>query len=130
MGYESKSWRTAVIAIGAIEAVGIAVYGVLVLIYSRTEGTSGAVGSDVSPLVLFVTYLVFAAIIGWIVWGLSRNSSGARTPYLLTQGFALVVAQTLLAGGEAFEKVMGAALGVLAALGAFGLLKKLPNPRA
>lgn len=121
----SQNWRRLVLAVGAIESAALAAYGVLVLVAAATEGTTGAVGSDVSPLVLFLSYWLFAGLIAWIVIGLARDSARARTPYLLTQGFALVVAQTLLAGGENFERAIGALLAVVAALAAYALVAKL-----
>ena len=125
MTTSSQTWRRLVLAVGAIEAAALAGYGVLVLAASVTEGTAGAVGSDVSPLVLFISYELFAGLIAWIVIGLSRDSARARTPFLLTQGFGLVIAQTLLAGGENFERVLGLLLAVAAATAAYGLIAKI-----
>ena len=120
-----SAWRRFVLGVGWAEAVGLGLYGALLWWSSNTQGTSGATGSDVSPLVLFISYSLFAALIAWIVRGVAKGARAARSPYLLTQGFALVVAQTLLAGGEVFERVLGAALAVVAALAAFGLLKRM-----
>lgn len=125
MTTQSQTWRRVVLAIGAVEAVALAGYGTLLLVASFTEGTAGAVGSDVSPTVLFISYWVFAVLIAWIVRGVARGSARARTPYLLTQAFGLVVAQTLLAGGEAFERVLGALLVVAAAVAGYGLIVRL-----
>lgn len=122
---DQRHWTLSLsLSVAALEASGLAVYGFAILISNLTSGTSGASGSDVSPWVLFVSYLAFAALIGWIVRNLWRGLASARTPYLLTQAFALVVAQTLISGSEIFERTLGWLLVVLALGGAAALLSR------
>ena len=112
-----------VLAIGVVESLALAVYGIAILANSLTSGTAGATGSEVSPWILFGAYLAFAGLIAVIVLSLSRGAKGARTPYLLTQAFAIVVAQTLVAGGEMFERVAGWGLIAIALAGVLAIIQ-------
>lgn len=108
--------------IGLAEVVAILIYALSIGWLHLQQGTQGATGSNVSPWFLIFTYVVFAGMIGWIVYKLYRRSGVARTPYLLTQAFAIVIAQALVNGSETAEKVGGWFLIILALLGAISLL--------
>lgn len=110
------------LAIGLFELVSIIAYAASIGILHLQQGTSGAVGSDVSPWFLIFTYIGFAVLIGLVVWKLSAGNGSARTPYLLTQAFALVIAQALISGAEAFEVFAGWTLVVLGIAGAVAIL--------
>lgn len=112
----------AALAVAAAEALALAGYAVAIAVKYLSEGTAGASGSDVSPWILVVTYLAFATLIGVVCRALYRGSGSARTPYLLTQAFALVVAQALVSGGEAGEVFAGWGLVVAALIGAASIL--------
>lgn len=111
----------AVLVIGVVEFLGLLGYAMTIVLSSLLHGTSGATGSDVSPWVLLVTYCAFAALVGLIWRGLWRGSAAARTPFLLAQAFAIVIAQPLTSGGEVFERGLGWGL-VLIALAGAGLI--------
>jgi hypothetical protein len=110
------------ILVAAVECIGLVAYGISIVISASTVGSSGAQGSDVSPTVLLVVFVLFAALIGLVVRALWRGKGSARTAYLLTQGFGIVIAQTLVSGSEPFEKVVGWALIVVALGGAISIL--------
>ena len=112
------------LAIGAAEALALLAYGISIISSSLISGSSGSQGSDVSPWILLAAYVAFALLIALVVRGLWRGSAVSRTPFLLAQAFAIVVAQTLVAGSEPFEKVLGWSCIVLALAGAVCILSK------
>ena len=116
----------AAIVIAAFECVALVVYSVLIGISYVTNGTTGVTGSDVAPWSLIAVFIGFAALIALIVRGLLRGNGSARTPFLVTQAFAIVVGQTLISGSEDFEKVGGWVLVIMAVVGAVLIM----NPRA
>ena len=110
------------IGVAALECLGLIVYGISIAMSASTSGSSGAQGSEVSPAALLLIFLVFGALIALVVRALWRGKGSARTAYLVTQGFGLVIAQTLVAGSEPFEKVIGWALIAVAVTGALAIL--------
>lgn len=110
------------IAVAAVECLGLVAYGISIAVSASTTGSSGAQGSDVSPAVLLIVFLMFGALIALVVRALWRGKGSARTAYLLTQGFALVIAQTLVSGGEPGEHILGWALIAAAVGGAISIL--------
>lgn len=116
----------AAMAIAALECLGLVIYSLTIGVSFVSNGTSGVTGSDVAPWSLIAVFIGFAILIGLIVRGLWRGNGSARTPFLVTQAFAIVVGQTLISGSESFEKVGGWLLIVIAAVGAILIM----NPRA
>lgn len=114
------------LAVGVIEVFAVVAYAISIGVLHLQQGTSGAVGSDVSPWFLITTYMGFAALILLVIWKLNSGSGGARTPYLVTQAFALVVAEALFNGAETAEVIGGWVLVALALVGAVAIL----NPAA
>jgi hypothetical protein len=110
------------IAIGFLEVLGVAVYGIVIGVSSMSSSSQGVTGSNVSPLTLVVIFIVFAAMIGLVIRGLLRGSGAARTPYLVTQAFALVIAQALISGSETFEVILGWLLVLIGIAGAASIL--------
>ena len=111
------------LAIALVETVGVTAYAVSIVLSYVQNGSSGTTGSDVSPWFLFIVYLGFAALIALVARGLWRGSGAARTPYLVTQAFAIVVAQPLISGAEVFERVLGWALVAIALAGSISILR-------
>lgn len=118
----SAALKTA-IAVAMLELVSVAGYAFSIVISYLTTGSHGTTGSDVSPWILTVVYLAFAALIGLIVRGLVKGKGSARTPYLVTQAFAVVVAQALISGSEDSEKLIGWALVAIALAGSISILR-------
>lgn len=110
------------LVIGLFELIAILAYAVSIGILHLQQGTTGAVGSDVSPWFLIATYVGFAALVGLVISKLNSGNGSARTPYLLTQAFALVIAQALISGAEVFEVIAGWVLVGLGIAGAVAIL--------
>lgn len=91
----------AAVTIAAVEAAGIAGYGISI-------GFAGLQnpGSVAAPIVQVVLYLLFAAGIAAAGWALWRQRQVARTPFVVVQLFALVVGYTLMQGdGDAIHRL-------------------------
>ncbi len=105
------------VAIAAAEAIAAAVLSLLVGL-----GTSG---SDLDVWIAVATVAMWLVIVGalGLIWlGLLRRRRVARTPFLLAQAFALVVAWPLASSDIVVDQVAGIALGVAAVAGlALGL---------
>jgi hypothetical protein len=119
---KGEKWLLAAIAIGTFQMAGIFGYAISIVFAANTTGTSGTTGSDVSPTFLAVIYISFALLVGLVLRGLSRRNGSARTPFLLIQGFSLVVAQALISGSESFEVVLGWFLVAIGIAGAFAIM--------
>ena len=100
------------VVIAGAEALAGAVLAVVVGI--------GALRSDLEVVVAVATVVVWVVIAGALalIWyGLFRRRRAARTPFLLAQLFALVVAYPLATSDIALERVAGVILAVAAVLG-------------
>ncbi len=109
----------AALAIGTFQMAGLVGYAISIVISANTMGTEGATGSEVSPTFLALIYISFAVLIGLVLRGIIRRNGSARTPFLLVQGFSLVVAQALISGSETFEVVLGWFLVLIGLIGAY-----------
>ena len=109
-------------AIAAVEGLGLVIYSLTIGINFVAEGTSGVSGTDVSPWSLIGVFLAFSALIGLIIRGLWRGNGSARTPYLVTQAFGIVVGQTLVSGSETFEDIGGWILIAISIVGAIMIM--------
>ncbi|MFC7327734.1 hypothetical protein [Marinactinospora rubrisoli] len=106
-------------ALEALLCLVVAAEGVFVL-----ANTLLGRASDVEfalPLAVFA--LGAAAALGYVAWGLYFLNSWARTPVVLTQMFAFVVAASLWSNGQ---QMWGAALAVVA-VAALGLVLAPPT---
>jgi hypothetical protein len=100
------------VVIAGAEAMGAAVLSVLIGLGTR--------GSDLDVWIAVATVGVWAVIVGALalVWfGLLRRRGAARTPFLLAQAFALVVAWPLASSDIMADRVAGLALGMAAVAG-------------
>lgn len=52
-------------------------------------------------------YLSFAALVGLVWWGLRKRNAFARTPFVLTQAFVVIVGWTVFSGDGAATKAVG-----------------------
>lgn len=85
----------------------------------ETTGISGA-GADLAPAVLIGLFVVFAALVLLVTWLLVRGRRAARTPFVLTQAFSVVVAQPLISASA--TRSAGVAVLVLAVLATISAL--------
>ena len=100
------------VAIAGAETLAAAVLSVLVGLGSR--------GSDLEVWIAVATVVMWLVIVGALAlvwWGLFRRRAVARTPFLLTQAFALVVAWPLVSSDIAADRAAGIALGIAAVVG-------------
>ena len=119
-----EKWLLTVMVIGTFEMAGLIGYALSILFASSINGTTGTTGSDVSPTVLVIIYFMFAGLIGLILRGLNRRNGSARTPFLVLQGFAFVVAQALISGSETFEVALGWFLVLVGLVGAYAIMSR------
>lgn len=103
-------------AVGLIEALSLLLYGLSIVVYESRGSTSGIAGSgaDLAPAVLIGLFVVFGALVLFVTWLLLQGRRVARTPYLLAQAFAAVVAQALLSATS--TRALGVVVLALAAL--------------
>lgn len=100
------------VVICGLQALACAVLTVVVAL--------GALGSDLEgwiALATVVMWLVITALLGLIWYGLHRRRRLARSPFLLTQAFALVVAQPLISSDVQVERVSGIGLALVSVAG-------------
>jgi hypothetical protein len=102
--------------IGALEAIGFGAYALSIIGFELTSSTSGIQGSDLAPSVLIGLFLVFSALIAAVTFFLMSARVGARTPYLLTQAFGIVIAETLFEGDG--TRLIAVAIGAVSIAGA------------
>lgn len=100
------------VAIAGAEALAAAVLSILIGLGTR--------GSDLDFWIAVATVVMWAVIVGALalVWfGLLRRRQVARTPFLLAQAFALVVAWPLVSSDVVPDKAAGVALGIAGVVG-------------
>jgi len=100
------------VVIAGAEALAAGVLAVVVGI--------GALTSDLEGVVAVATVVMWVVIVGALalIWfGLFRRRRAARTPFVLAQLFALVVAWPLATSDIVVETVAGVALAVAAVVG-------------
>lgn len=104
--------------IGVSQSLALAVYAIsLVIAASRVETTLG------SPIVETIIYLIFALLILLVSRSFNRAQSWARTPYLVTQMFGVIVAYTLLSGDELIYRVTGVLIGLSSIVAIYAMVK-------
>lgn len=104
----------------ALESLGLLGYGVAIGVFAERHG--GRV--SVAP-VLVGLYVIFAVLLGLVGRGVASGRRWARTPFVLAQVFALIVAYTLLHGTGATPHVAGAIVGII---GVIGIASGLSRP--
>lgn len=106
------------IGLSAFQAVALVAYAMAIGVAGRNSRGSTVTATGVEIAV----YLVFAALIGLVCFGLVRRNSLARTPYLIVEVFVGIVGWTVLSGDGAATKAVGAAI---VALGVVGVVNAL-----
>lgn len=101
------------IGITAFEALALVAYAMAIGIAGRNSRGSTVTATGVEIAI----YLVFAALIGLVCFGLLRRNSLARTPYLIVEVFVGIVGWTVLSGDGAWTTAVGAVILVLGAVG-------------
>jgi hypothetical protein len=101
------------IGISAFEAVALVAYAMAIGVAGRNSRGSTVTATGVE----IVIYLVFAALIALVCFGLVRRNSLARTPYLIVEVFVGIVGWTVLSGDGTWTKATGAAILLLGVVG-------------
>lgn len=110
--------RKSVLALGAIQAIAIFIYGLAIVI----SGT--LIHSDAgSPLVQFLIYTFFALSLAATTRGISKNQDWARTPFYILQAFIVITGYTLISGTLNIYKIMGVIVGAFGIAGFIALLR-------
>jgi hypothetical protein len=114
--------RRVALICGLIEAIGLFVFAICVLVKETSE--NGVRGSGPHPLVLFIIFLLFAGAIALVTRGLWLGKSWTRTPFGLIQVFALLVFAYLpLNGSGTLARLGGALVALVALTGLLALIK-------
>ena len=109
--------RPLVVIAGAEALAGIALL-VAILVAVITGSDDGLVGAGTGHVVVeIVIWLLIVAALALTWLGLYRRRRAARTPFLLIQAFAIVLVPMFLGSDVVGYRVVGAALGVVAAAG-------------
>ncbi len=98
--------------IAGVDVVAAAGLSILVGLSTR--------GSDLDTWIAVATVIMWVIIVGALalIWlGLLRRSRAARTPFVLAQAFALVVAWPLVNSDVGPDRAAGIALGIMAVVG-------------
>jgi hypothetical protein len=80
----------------------------------------GTRGSDLDVWIAVATVVMWVVIVGALAliwWGMLRRRQVARTPFLLAQAFALVLAWPLASSDIALDRAAGIALGIAGVAG-------------
>jgi hypothetical protein len=100
------------VVIAGAQALAAAVLSVLVGLGTR--------GSDLDVWISVATVVIWLVIVGALAliwWGLLRRRLVARTPFLLAQAFALVVAWPLASSDISLDRAAGIVLGIAGVAG-------------
>lgn len=112
------------VMIAGIEGLMLLSYGVAIVVSSLAETSRGIVGATSSPYALLLVYFLIASVMLLVARGLWRANTSARTAFVLSQGFGVVIAQTLFQGSEEWERVLALGLIGAAVLSGVALLSK------
>ena len=84
--------------------------GIAVAVVAIRDGITGPapVASPAGVVTEVGLFVLFAAALGWIAWGLWTGHSAARTPFLLAQLLTLTVGVPMLAGQWPINLIGGA----------------------
>lgn len=113
-----------VVAIATVEGMLLLGYGGAIVISSLSDSSRGIVGATSSPYALLFVYVLIALVMMIIARGLWSGNTSARSAYVLSQGFSIVIAQTLFAGSEEWERVLALVLVAAAIASGVALLSK------
>lgn len=114
--------RAMAVGIGACQAVGTIVYAVVVAVSTRhTSGWTMPGSRSAAAVSLVIEYLLYAAAICVVVFGLARSRGWAATPFLLIQALLVIaVGGTLVQSGNASYVPTGVAIMVTSTLAGMG----------
>lgn len=111
--------RKSSVIVGLIESAALVIFAIAIMVNAQRDHST--VGS---PIVQSIIYVIFAAGIGLVTYGLSRAKPWARTPFIVFQLFAFIVAYTLAVGSSVEAKSSAAVIAVLAMVGLYAVWRE------
>jgi hypothetical protein len=96
-----------------LDAVALVGYAVALGVASRSSRGSSVNAAGVEIAI----YLAFAVLMGLLARGLARRRPLARTPFLLSQLFVIIIGYTVFAGDGTAVTVVGGAVMLLGLIG-------------
>jgi len=110
-------------AVGLLEAVLLAGYGVALEVFDLVGQTTGVAGStEVAPVALLAVFVAFGLLALLVTAGVWQRRAVARTPFFLMQAFAVVAAWPLASEAEGAARALGVVVIVLAVVAALMML--------
>ena len=109
-----RNVRKSSFIVGAIEAISLAIFAASIVINAQRDHST--VGF---PAAQAIIYLLFAAGISLVTFGQLRGKSWSRTPYILFQLFAFIVAYTLISGTGTEARLTAVVISMLAMAGVY-----------
>ena len=110
--------RKVAISVGLIEAVSLIAYAISVVVNAnRVHSTVGA------PTILAGIFTIFGVLMLLLTYGIRVGKQWARTPFMMSQLFAGIIAYTLVSGTGIEAKVAGIAIMLLAAAGIYAIFR-------
>lgn len=106
--------RKSSVIVGLIESATLVIFAIAIMVNAQRDHST--VGS---PIVQSIIYVIFAAGIGLVTYGLSGARAWARTPFIVVQLFAFIIAYTLAVGSSIEAKSSAAVIAVLAMIGVY-----------
>ena len=112
------SVRKVAMGVGLIEAVSLIAYAISVVVNAnRVHSTVGA------PTILAGIFTIFGLIMLMVVQGIRGGKQWARTPFMMSQLFAGIIAYTLVSGTGTEAKLAGLVILLLAATGIYAIFR-------
>ena len=110
--------RKVAVGVGLIEAVSLFAYAIAVVVNAnKVHSTVG------EPAILAGILAIFGAIVLALTYAVRRLKTWARTPFMMTQLFAGIVAYTLVSGTGTEAKTVGVVVLLLAAVGIYAIFR-------
>lgn|GEM_PF-4376426 len=113
-----------IVALAALESFLLFGYGLAIVVSSFSDSSRGIQGATTAPYALLAVYWLIAFVLVVIARGLYRKNTSARTAFVLSQAFSVVIAQTLYQGSEEWERVIAFGLVGIAIFSGVALLSK------
>lgn len=110
--------RKVAVGVGLIEAVSLIAYAISVVVNAnRVHSTVGA------PTILAGIFTIFGVLMLLLTQGINKGKQWARTPFMMSQLFAGIIAYTLVSGTGTEAKAAGLAILLLAAAGIYAIFR-------
>ena len=110
--------RKVAVGVGLVEALSLFAYAISVVVNAhRVHSTVG------SPPILAGIFAIFGLIMLFLANGIHNGKQWSRTPFMMSQLFAGIIAYTLVSGTGTEAKIAGLAVLLLAASGIYAIFR-------